>query len=118
LPAAPHAPLAVPGWHAPLAAQQPSGQVLGSQGPHTPPVHATLPPQLTHDAPPDPHAEPAFPASQAVPSQQPSGQDVALQPDWHWFFTHSCPETHVGQVIDVHVSPPTPSSPQNESQSA
>ena len=77
-PPAPHAPLAVPGWHAPLPSQQPLGQVDALHW-HAPLTHSVPVPHATQTAPPAPHCALVVPSTHAVPAQQPTGQSVGPQ---------------------------------------
>jgi hypothetical protein len=106
-PFAPHTALAFPGWHPPLASQQPVGHVVAS--------HAAsqvwsgrqvglLPAvQTAQVAPPVPHALAAVPGSQPLASQQPLRQLVASHT--HEPLLHSRP---VAQA--VHAPPFVPHS--------
>jgi len=64
-PASPHAADVVPGWHAPLASQQPPhvpGPHAGGGPLHAPASQpAPIAAQLTQATPPDPHASASVP---------------------------------------------------------
>jgi hypothetical protein len=77
-PPAPHAALAVPGWHCCSVSQQPVGHVdeLHAQAPL---MHSLPAEHATHATPPVPHWEFRVPNSHVGPLQQPAGHVLALQ---------------------------------------
>ena len=98
-PSVPHAELAVPDWQAPVASQQPFGQLAPLQATQTcsasqSSVEAV---QLTQAAPPVPQIALVVPCWQLpLPSQQPSEQLFASHVQAP--AAHSCPARHETQA--------------------
>ncbi len=94
--------------------QQPSGQLVASQLPQTPPLHASPAAQALQVSPPVPQAPPLSPGWQMSPSQQPSGHDVESQvqaPSMHrWPASQAGPPPHPS----VHTEGPAPAAEQDQ----
>lgn len=73
----PHA-LMLPGLQT-APAQQPSGQLVGSQLEHRPAMHSSSTGHALHSSPPVPHELGVVPGKQASPSQHPSGHEAPSQ---------------------------------------
>jgi hypothetical protein len=68
---------------------------------HTPEMHWSLPKQVSHSPPPVPHAVLREPGRQTLPSQRPSGHEVASQ--MHAFALQRCPAAHAAAPPQPHV---------------
>ena len=104
-PPVPHALTEVPERQT-FSEQHPVGQVVALQvelETHWVPLQACPLPQVAHAPPPAPHALVVRPGWQTPPSQQPSGQVVALhvEPPLHRPALHVCPLAHTPQVAPL-----------------
>ncbi len=109
-PPVPHAPSAVPPWHA-LPSQQPVQQaplmhvpdeqvVPSAAGVHAPASQASHPAHAPQAPPSAPHAPTPVPSRHAAPSQQP----VQHVPPWHVPAVHPAPSARGTQTDPEHVS--------------
>jgi hypothetical protein len=102
-PPPPHAPLAVPVWHCPLASQQPFGQLVASQE-HVPAVHRW---PVVHGSSPLPHEQPpllqpsASSGSHALQAEPLAPHAAAVAGAWH---TPRPSQQPPGQVAAVHTT--------------
>jgi hypothetical protein len=77
-PSLPHAPSALPDWHAPLPSQQPFGHDAGLQT-QTPLAHSCPAPQATHGFPSLPQLLASGGLTQVTPLQHPVVQSDEAQ---------------------------------------